>query len=102
MDDNSGTQSSITIRPYNPFKEQFATDVWGKERPIDQEVTVQLEYGIASTETQTVNLAYTVANRVKLTAPSIEDIYACSTYRFLALGCSDGPVFPFYTGTEEV
>lgn len=45
---------------------------------------------------------YKINNRLTGEEDTIEDIYAYSAYRFMALGCLDGPSLPFYSKESDV
>ena len=48
-----------------------------------------------------VYINYKINNRLTGEEDTIEDIYSYSAYRFLALGCLDGPMLPFYSKESD-
>lgn len=85
------------IRPYNPNEELYDRELWGAERPVDIATDLHLFYGVASAIAVTLQCDYHVNARYKTTEPTIEDVYSCSTMRYMSLGCLDGPLFPYYS-----
>lgn len=45
---------------------------------------------------------YKINNRIMGNEDTIEDIYSYQSYRFMALGCLDGPALPFYSQESDV
>ena len=81
-------------RPYSK-SEAIKTLPWGAEGLIDVELTVGGTYSICQALETVINGMYVINSRYTGTEPTIEDIYSSYTYRYMALGCLDGPLFSF-------
>lgn len=92
------------IRPYNG--EPYDIFPWGSSGYItgyaSPEVSsetskpaINLTYYTNHSRDMLIYLRYDIYNRYKGTEINIEDIYSNVTYRALALGCLDGPLFAY-------
>ncbi len=81
--------------------EPFGVKVWGSNELHDQVKKIKGHYGVLGAKSFRMHGHYSVFNRYNGTEPSVEDVHAFVTYRFMALGCLDGPLFPYYTRKED-
>ena len=87
--------------PYNSFPWGSAGYIDGYACPGDADPLdppkINLTYLTNHTVETLVYLRYGIYNRYTGNEATIEDIYSNVTRRALALGCLDGPLFPFYS-----
>lgn len=90
------------IRPAgSPYgSEPYGLKVWGSNELKDRTVTIKGHFGILGSKVSRLHGHFLVFNRYSGQEPSIEDVHAFVTYRFMALGCLDGPLFPYYSRKE--
>lgn len=58
--------------------------------------------GTLTDKSITIYVNFKIVNRLGELNDTIEDVYSYNAYRFMALGCYDGPSLPFYSSESDV
>lgn len=96
--------ADINLHPQgSPYgRDQYGTTLYGQQALEDRELIVHASYSVIGSMKRVVHSKYRVKSRYTGKEDTIEDIYCYATRRYMALGCLDGPLFPFYTKQDGV
>ena len=86
-----------------PYGEgDYGVGVYGQGYAVEQTRVIHAHYNVLGSMARIIHTKYIVKARYSGTEDTIDDIYCYATQRFMALGCLDGPLFPYKSRAEGV